>query len=166
MAIDATVAARPTPTPLTPLLCQTPIAGRTPPTPGGVPNPDPTTPRVKPGAPPHVGDVINLVDYFGLSGSTFLDAGGNFAPFDLSDPQRIAPIIAALDRESVVTNPPPGRPTDTILITIDVQGKPIVLGYLTQPDLIAFSVAGHAYATAAPPNFKGIWTQLICSRPR
>lgn len=167
VAIDATRAARPTATRFVPPQCRTPAVGQPTPTPVILPVPDPGAARVVPGAQPQPGEVINLVAYFGLAGSTFVSVGGNFAPFSLSDPRAIGPIITALDRESVVGNRRAGSlPEDWIGITIDVEGKPINLVYSPQQALISFGAAAQSYTTTAPPSFATLWAQLICTRPR
>jgi hypothetical protein len=109
--------------------------------------------------------VINLTQYFGLSGSAFLSAGGNFAPISVGDRSRIAAFTGALDREATVIKPP-ARPTpaDAILFTIDVGSKPVNFSYSAEWGVVSFGAGGQSYAVAAPPSFRELWAELICSR--
>lgn len=160
-AIDATKMALPTATRATPPPCRAPVAGQ--PTPVAPPSPDPAAARVAPGAQPKVGEVINLAQYFALPGSTFLSASGSFAPMSVSDRARIAGFVAALDREATVlaySSPFPSG--DVILFTFDVNGKPVGFGYSAERGIVAFSVAAQSYVVAAPPSFRGLWSELIC----
>ena len=108
--------------------------------------------------------MINLVEYFDLARSTFLSVGGNFKPFSLADQRQIAPIIAALSRESVVVRTALRLSEDYIALTVDAKGQPVNLIYSPQLGTIAFGVAGQSYLTSAPPAFKDLWMPLICAR--
>lgn len=164
--IDATRAAQPTATAAVPALCTANASSVIPKTATPPASPPTALPRVAPGALPQSGEVINLASYFGIVGSTFLDAGGNFKPFNLTDPQQIAPIIAALDHESIVEvqSRPPGL-VESILFTLDAHGKAANFGYHLLSETIAFSVDGHTYIIPAPANFRALWVRLVCSRP-
>jgi hypothetical protein len=166
VTIDATLTARPTEPPFVPILCRTPVAGTPRATPFSVPTAAPQATRSASGAQPRIGDTINLVEYFGLAGTTFVSVGGNVAPFSVRDRQQIAEIIAALDHTApIIAQPEVARGAD-ILLTIDAKGKPISFGYSTTLELIAFSADGRNYATPAPPTFRDIWINLICTRSR
>lgn len=164
--IDATLAARPTPEPFVPVICRTPVVGQPVATPVAVSSADPLATRIAPGIPPQIGDLINLVEYFGLADTTFISVGGDLAPFSLREPQQIAPVIAALDRENTIIAQPDAARRSDIALTIDVHSKPIILLYSTALNLISFSAGGQNYSTSPPPGFRSLWESRICSRSR
>lgn len=167
VGIDATLAARrATPTPFVPVICRTPVAGQPIATPVPVPSAAPQTTRIAQGALPQIGELINLVEYFSLASTTFISIGGDLAPFSIQEPQQIASLIAALNRESTIIAQPDAARRSDIALTIDVQGKPMALLYSTTLGLLSFRVGGQNYATSAPPDFRSLWESRICSRSR
>lgn len=165
--IDATLAARrATPTPFVPVICRTPVAGQPIVTPVPVPSAAPQAMQIAPGTPPQIGELMNLVEYFGLASTTFISIGGDLPPFSVQEPPLIAPLIAALNRESTIIAQPDTARLSDIALTFDVHGKPVVLLYSTTLNLISFSVGGQNYATSAPSEFRSLWASRICSRSR
>jgi hypothetical protein len=109
--------------------------------------------------------VINLEQYFGVAGASFLDTTGKDVLISVNDQRRIAAFAAALDHEATVVNSPFGTPPADAVTVGFYMGRdktPVAFQYSAQLGLLGFSVGSQPYAVAASSEFRALAADMIC----